>query len=169
MPLLQLSPLFPSPCVCLGFFGNPMENIIMGLLLQVCPHAVVHCGKEWKWRAANAGVGWEFVPERSAAVARSQRLPWEAKNPSTSPADETEAMTAPAWASASCLLRGVQPLPLPQGCSPRLCEPCSWAVLTSNSLLCINSHLWEWRVIVWAVWYYLGFKSSFKFVCLRQI
>lgn len=36
------------------------------------------------------------MPERSADVARSQVLPWEAKNPSTSPADETEAMAAPA-------------------------------------------------------------------------
>lgn len=26
-------------------------------------------------------LGWECVPERSAAVARSQLLPWEAKNP----------------------------------------------------------------------------------------
>lgn len=47
----------------------------------VCPHAMVHSGKEWKCGTASAGVGWECVPERSAAVARSQLLLWEAKNP----------------------------------------------------------------------------------------
>lgn len=36
------------------------------------------------------------MSERSAAVARNQMLPWEAKNLSTSPADEVEAMAAPA-------------------------------------------------------------------------
>lgn len=137
----------PSPCVCLGFFGKSTNKVSMGLVLQVCPcqkcfgyvlHAGVHCGKEWKWRTTSAGVEWECVPERSAAVARSQMLPWEAENPV-----HHQLMRLRLW----------QLLPEPLLLAPwevLSSFPClraaprgyvSWAVLTSNSLLCINFYI----------------------------
>lgn len=74
---------------------------------------------------------WEHAPKRSAAMGRSQVLPWEGKSQTlllftmsckgTLPADETEAVAAPVGASTSCLLGGAQPLPLPQGCPLQGC------------------------------------------------